>query len=99
MDDNQKELLDFERTDRFTPREKLALRYTRAIMWDPASADDAMWRDLHAEFNEPELVELGYWAGFTFGGQRWLQTLNTSQGELQAFLEKKSRNKVAAGKS
>jgi hypothetical protein len=50
------------------------------------TADDAMWKALHAEFSEPELVELGYWAGFTFGGQHWLQTLNTSQGELHAFL-------------
>lgn len=91
MDDHQAELLAFEQSPRFTPREKLALRYTHAIMWNPASADDAMWKKLHAEFSEPELVELGYWAGFTFGGQRWLQTLNTSQGELEAFLEQKTR--------
>ncbi len=98
MDGNQKELLDFERSERFTRREKLALRYTHAIMWEPASADDAMWRELHAEFSEPELVELGYWAGFTFGGQRWLQTLNTSQGELEAFLEHKTRQEKEGGK-
>jgi alkylhydroperoxidase family enzyme len=94
IDDNQKELLDFEQSRRFTPREKLALRYTHAIMWEPASADVAMWKDLHAEFSEPELVELGYWAGFTFGGQRWLQTLDTSQGELNAFLEKKPQKRA-----
>ena len=36
-----------------------------------------------------ELVELGYWIGFTFGGQRWLKTLGTRQGELEAFLKAK----------
>jgi len=76
----------YEQSNRFTPREKLALRYADAIMYNPAQADDALWEALHAEFTEPELVELGYWIGFTFGGQRWLKTLSTKQGELQAFL-------------
>ena len=77
----------YEQSARFTAREKLALRYADAILYDPAQADDRLWADLHAEFNEPELVELGYWIGFTFGGQRWLKTLGTKQGELEAFLK------------
>lgn len=76
----------YEQSDKFTRREKIALRYADAIMYDPAQADDALWRDLHAEFTEPELVELGYWVGFTFGGQRWLKTLATRQGEFAAFI-------------
>ena len=68
------ELMNYATSSRFTPREKIALRYADAIMYDPAQADDAMWIELHAEFSEPELVELGYWIGFTFGGQRWLKT-------------------------
>ena len=83
------ELMRYEKSDRFTPREKLALRYADAIMYDPAQADDAMWAALRAEFSEPQLVELGYWIGFTFGGQRWLKTLGTRQGELEAFLRAK----------
>jgi alkylhydroperoxidase family enzyme len=83
------ELMRYEKSDKFTPREKLALRYADAIMYDPAQADDAMWAALRAEFSEPQLVELGYWIGFTFGGQRWLKTLGTRQGELDAFLKKK----------
>ena len=80
------ELDRFEESDKFTHREKLALRYTDAIVWNPASADDEMWKQLHEEFTEPELVELGYWIGFTVGGQRWLLTLATRQGELAAAL-------------
>ena len=83
------ELMQYEKSERFTRREKVALRYADAIMYDPAQADDALWADLHTEFTEPELVELGYWIGFTFGGQRWLKTLSTKQGELEASLKKK----------
>jgi alkylhydroperoxidase family enzyme len=83
------ELMRYEKSDKFTTREKLALRYADAILYDPAQADDRLWADLRAEFSEPELVELGYWIGFTFGGQRWLKTLGTKQGELEAFLKKR----------
>jgi len=76
------ELMQYEKSARFTAREKVALRYADAIMYDPAQADDALWAALHAEFNEAELVELGYWIGFTFGGQRWLKTLGAQQGEF-----------------
>jgi alkylhydroperoxidase family enzyme len=76
-------LLNYQTSDRYSAREKLAFRYADAIMWDPSQADDAMWEELHAEFTEPELVELGYWIGFTFGGQRWLKTLGSTQGQLQ----------------
>ena len=85
------EIMSYEKSDKFTKREKIALRYADAIMYEPAQADDAMWADLHAEFTEPELVELGYWVGFTFGGQRWLKTLSAKQGELEAFLKQKTK--------
>ena len=84
------ELMNYAKSARFTSREKLALRYADAIMYDPLQADDAMWFELHAEFSEPELVELGYWIGFTFGGQRWLKTLGTKQGEFAAALKAKA---------
>lgn len=85
------ELMQYEKSAKFTAREKIALRYADAIMYDPNQADDAMWAVLRGEFSEPELVELGYWIGFTFGGQRWLKTLSAKQGELAAAM--------AAGKS
>ena len=81
--------MNYEKSARFTMREKLALRYADAIMYDPAQANDALWKDLHAEFSEPELVELGYWIGFTFGGQRWLKTLSTKQGEFAASIARR----------
>jgi len=89
-------LLRFEESDRFNSREKAALRYTEAILWDPQQADDALWRQLHQEFSEPEIVEIGYWAGFTSGGQRWLHTLHTKQGELAAYMESREPAKRTA---
>ncbi len=80
--DELHDLLHFDTSERYTPRQKLALRYADTIMWDPARADDGMWAALRAEFTEAEIVEIGYWVGFTFGGQRWLKTLGAAQGQL-----------------
>lgn len=85
------ELMNYEQSEKFTQREKIALRYADAIMYDPNQADDKLWSELKAVFTEPEIVELGYWIGFTFGGQRWLKTLSTRQGEFEASIaERKS---------
>jgi alkylhydroperoxidase family enzyme len=64
--------------DRFTPREQLALRWTQAIVWDADVATDELWDALHAEFSEPELVELGCSIGFALGQQHWERTLGFS---------------------
>ena len=80
------ELMQYEKSTKFTSREKVALRYADAIMYDPNQADDALWASLRAEFTEPQLVELGYWVGFTFGGQRWLKTLAPKQADLAAAM-------------
>ena len=84
--------MQYEKSDKFTRREKIALRYADAIMYNPDQADDALWADLKTEFSEPELVELGYWIGFTFGGQRWLKTLSAKQGELAAAIAAKRKD-------
>lgn len=83
------ELMQYEKSEKFTAREKIALRYADAIMYDPNQADDALWAQLKGEFSEAEIVEIGYWIGFTFGGQRWLKTLSAKQGEFDAFLKQK----------
>jgi alkylhydroperoxidase family enzyme len=61
--------------ERFAPRERLALRWAQAIAWDSSLADDALWEELHAEFSEPELVELGCSIGFELGQQHFRRTL------------------------
>lgn len=68
---------DPEATDpsRFPPREQLALRWAQAIAWDSTLADDALWDELHDEFSDPELVELGCSIGFALGQQHFERTL------------------------
>lgn len=87
-DEGQRQaLLAYWDSDVYSHRQRLAFRYADAIMWDPSDADDELWRELHAEFTESEIIELGYWIGFTFGGQRWLKTLDATQGQLEQALQ------------
>jgi hypothetical protein len=58
--DRDEDLMDFESSGRFDGRELAALRWTQAIAWSTDDADDELWAQLHAHFDEPELVELGY---------------------------------------
>jgi alkylhydroperoxidase family enzyme len=60
---------------RFSAREQVALRWAQAIAWDSDLADDALWERLHAEFTEPELVELGCAIGFELGQQHFRGTV------------------------
>lgn len=76
------DLLRFEDSDRYTEREKTALRYTSAILWDASIADDRLWADLHSHFTEPELVELGFFIALTSGQQRWIKTLGIGHREV-----------------
>src|SRR3954464_12587258 len=66
------DVMDFSK---FTTREQLALRWAQAIAWDADLADDELWAALHAEYSEPELVELGCAIGFAMGQQHWERTL------------------------
>ena len=46
MEDDYRELLEFERSDRFDERQKAALLYTSMLVWNPEGADDAVWARL-----------------------------------------------------
>jgi alkylhydroperoxidase family enzyme len=75
-------LLRFADSDKFTEREKIALTYTSAIIWNAEIADDALWENLHRHFTSPELVELGFFVALTLGQQRWIKTLGIRHGEV-----------------
>jgi alkylhydroperoxidase family enzyme len=76
------ELLNFGDSPAFTDREKAALTYTSAIIWNSDIADDALWARLHQHLTIPELVELGFFVALTFGQQRWIKTLGIGHGEV-----------------
>lgn len=76
--------MNFEDSDEFSEREKTALTYTSAVIWDAAIADDALWQRLHEHFTDAELVELGFFIGLTLGQQRWIKTLGLGHNEVLA---------------
>ena len=77
-------MLDFERSDRFTDRQKAALAYTSMLVWNPEGVDDALWERLRAHFSEEEIVELGSFVCVTFGQQRVIKTWDVGHGEFLA---------------
>jgi len=77
------ELLNFEKSDVYTARQKAALAYAEAIAWH-LDTDDAFWERMHTHFTEPELVELGCMIGLTLGQQSWLRLLNIEHHEVLA---------------
>lgn len=74
--------MNFADSDRFTARERAALTYTSAIIWNADLAGDALWAELHRHFTVPELVELGFFVALTFGQQRWIKTLGIGHREV-----------------
>ncbi len=83
-EDHYDDLLTFEQSDRYTDREKAALAYTDAIVWDPDLATDAVWDRLHANFTPAEIVELGSFVALTSSQQRWIKTLDIGHKEILA---------------
>jgi len=83
IEEDYKDLLNFEKSTRYDDRQKAALAYAEAITWD-LQADDALWQRLHRHFTEPELVELGYFIAITMGQQRWLRTLGIEHHQVMA---------------
>src|SRR3954471_24990812 len=75
------DLLNFESSERFDERQKAALAYAEAIAWR-LDTDDAFWERMHAQFSEPELVELGCAIALTLGQQSWLRLLNIEHHEV-----------------
>jgi hypothetical protein len=74
------ELLDegienYATSDRFSPAEKLALRYSELLATDPDAIDDAFFDELRKHFTEAEIVELGLFLGFNLGYHTFFGTL------------------------
>jgi alkylhydroperoxidase family enzyme len=83
-EDHYADLLLFEKSDRYSEREKAALAYTDAVVWDAGMATDELWERLHRNFSSEELVELGFFIALTSGQQRWIKTLDLGHREVLA---------------
>ena len=83
VEDDYRDLINFESSTRYSEKQKAALAYAEAITWD-LPTDDAFWARLHSHFSEAELVEIGYFIALTMGQQRWLRTLNIEHHQVLA---------------
>ena len=77
------DLLNFEKSKRYSEKQKTALSYAEAITWDLQTTDE-LWELLHKHYSEPEIVELGFFIALTMGQQRWLRTLNLDHHQIMA---------------
>lgn len=66
--------------DRHTGRERAALDWAFAIVWDAGAATDELWARLHELFTEEELVDLGCAVGFELGRSHLLEALGVRTG-------------------
>ena len=76
-----KDLLDFDKSTRFTPRQKAALRLAEAITWGLESTDE-LWQGLYDNFDTGAIVELGFFIGLTMGQQRWNRLINMQHNQF-----------------
>lgn len=86
IEDQVRDLLEFEKSAHYDERQKAALAYAEAITWR-LETDDAFWDRLRRHFSEPELVELGCFIALTMGQQSWLRLLNIEHHQVLAGTE------------
>jgi len=83
LEDDVKDLLDFDKSSRFTPRQKAALRLAESITWGLESTDE-LWKGLYDNFETGPIVELGFFIGLTMGQQRWNRLINMQHSQFMA---------------
>ena len=76
--------MNFERSERYAPRQKAALLYTSMLVWDPEGANDAVWARLHEQLSDEQIIELGAFVSLTYGQQRVIKTWGVGHNELPA---------------
>lgn len=77
------DLVEFEKSTRYSERQKAALTLAEAIVWR-LDTDDAFWTRLRKHFTEPEIVELGCAIGLTHGQQSFIRLLNIDHHQVMA---------------
>lgn len=75
---------DTVQVERYSGRERAALEWAYAIVWDADASTDELWTRLHDEFSEQELVELGCAIGFELGRTHVLRSLGADPGSVRA---------------
>ena len=91
------DLLDFETSDKFTAREKTALRYADLFKQGEHAIDkDEVYRDLQQHFSDEEIIELGMLCAQTDGVGKLVKSLNVLSWEEACALDPRLAQKPAA---
>jgi AhpD family alkylhydroperoxidase len=89
-------LADYERDDRFTTREKAALRYADAFKRGERAIDrDEVYAELQRHFTDEEIIELGLLCAQTDGVGKFVKSMNVMSWEDACVLNPK----LAEGKT
>jgi hypothetical protein len=100
VEEDYRDLIDFERSTRHDERQKAALAYAEAITWD-LPVDDAFWARLHRHFSEPELVVLGWFSRWpieaSFPGLLRLSQLGARQVGSLVYLRRVPARRFQSG--
>ncbi|MGB6996170.1 MAG: carboxymuconolactone decarboxylase family protein [Pseudolabrys sp.] len=84
------DLLNFENSQYFTPREKAALRYADLFKQGEHAIDrDDVYRDLSNHFSDEEIIELGLLCAQTDGVGKFVKSLNVLSWEEACELNPK----------
>jgi hypothetical protein len=75
------EVVGYASSEDYDERERAALDWTHAVVWDSDRADEELWERLRANFSEAELVDLGYSIAFNLGQSHWLRTLGIAKSD------------------
>lgn len=66
---------NYAASERFTPAEKIALRYSELMSVNPDAVDGAFFDELRKYYGDDEIVELGAFIGFNLGYHTFFGTL------------------------
>ncbi|MGB7009591.1 MAG: carboxymuconolactone decarboxylase family protein [Pseudolabrys sp.] len=84
------DLVSFENSQHFTPREKAALRYADLFKQGEHAIDrDDVYRDLSNHFSDEEIIELGLLCAQTDGVGKFVKSLNVLSWEEACELNPK----------
>jgi len=84
------DLFDYQNSNRFTPREKAALRYADLFKQGEHAIDrDEVYQDLSKHFSDEEIIELGLMCAQTDGVGKFVKSLNVISWEEACELNPK----------
>lgn len=74
----------YEQGTRFSPAEKIALRYADMMYLDANQIDQAFYDEMKQHYTEAQIMELGGFIAFHYGMQVFMRTLNAAPATAPA---------------